>query len=408
MKNPKTITILTANFYPEDTAIGLYTTQFAQHLAKEYQVHIITGFPYYPQWEILDRYKNKNQYEEESLGAIKIYRYKQFVPKQVTITSRLKMIGSFVYGAFRNIKHIKETDLVICIVPFTFSILPAWWLAKQRKAKFWIHVQDFEFDLAFESGILSKKNLLMSLFKAFVFKFESFLLNKADVISSISQQMLAKVPEKSKHQEPFFFPNWISGEMVNPKNFKQHDYLEAKHFNLLYSGNVGEKQDWELFIQVAELLLPYQNIQITIVGHGTYIENLKIKTAHLTNLQYKSLVPLDALNDLLCSASMHFLFQKNDVLDTVMPSKLLGMMASGKPCLVTGHQDSEVKKILTQEVGFYISQADPQTVFNKIIEVFENPEKTNEMGQQAIDVVFKNFSQQTVLDNFSNKIKAIL
>ena len=48
MDNTLTITIITANFYPEDTAIGLYTSQFANYLKNEgYAVQVITGFPYY-------------------------------------------------------------------------------------------------------------------------------------------------------------------------------------------------------------------------------------------------------------------------------------------------------------------------------------------------------------------------
>ena len=62
----KNITVIGINYYPEDSAIGLYTTQKAEALAsKGHNVTVITGFPYYPAWKIKDEYK---------LYALKLWR----------------------------------------------------------------------------------------------------------------------------------------------------------------------------------------------------------------------------------------------------------------------------------------------------------------------------------------------
>ena len=59
MSKQKSITIVTGFYFPEDTAIGLYTTQFSKFLVKQgYEVKVITGFPNYPQWKIHVQYKN--------------------------------------------------------------------------------------------------------------------------------------------------------------------------------------------------------------------------------------------------------------------------------------------------------------------------------------------------------------
>ena len=173
----------------------------------------------------LDDSYSKNNFITERLNDIEIIRYKQFVPKKVTIFSRLKMIFSFVYGTNKNIKKVEQSDLVICLVPFTFSIIPAYLLAKKKKAKLWIHVQDFEFDLAFESGIFKKNHLLGFLIKKAVITFEKFLLNKATLISSISFQMLKKVNEKTNSVDTYYFPNWISSDDINPIKSNHHSYF---------------------------------------------------------------------------------------------------------------------------------------------------------------------------------------
>ena len=56
----KNIIVIGINYYPEDSAIGLYTTQKAEALVlKGHNVTVITGFPYYPAWETKREYKTK-------------------------------------------------------------------------------------------------------------------------------------------------------------------------------------------------------------------------------------------------------------------------------------------------------------------------------------------------------------
>jgi len=408
MNEKKNISIITANFYPEDTAIGLYTTQFADFLSKKYNVTVVSGFPYYPQWEIYKEYKDKDDYIIEEFNEIKIIRYKQFVPKKVTIFSRLKMIFSFIHGANQNIKKVEKTDLVICLVPFTFSIIPAYFLSKKKNARLWIHVQDFEFDLAFESGIFKKKNIFGGLVKKTVTSFEQYLLNKANLISSISFQMLKKVDDKTKKVETYYFPNWISSDDIDPNISIEHSYFEKDKFSLLYSGNIGEKQDWDLFCKVCKLLEPHKDIEIVIVGDGGYLDTLKSNCTKFSNVKFNTLVPYNELNNLLCSASCHFLFQKQEVLDTLMPSKLLGMMASEKVCIVSGNSKSEVAKVLTSETGFYISNSSPKEIYEKIIFLKNNPDLCSNMGKKARTKIIDGFSKEKVLDGFIKKIDEII
>lgn len=204
MKN--NITLMGINFYPEDTAIGLYSTQMCEYLSKQnYDIDVITGFPYYPQWEIKEEYKNKPKFLKEEKEDINIYRYKQYVPKDPTFKNRILHLLDFTFGSFRNIFKIKKSDLVICVVPFTTSIFLGLILAKLRGAKVWVHIQDFEFDAAVESGLAGKKGGMKSkIFKA-LFWIEKKLLSKADIVSTISFGMIEKLKTKTDTQN-YFFP----------------------------------------------------------------------------------------------------------------------------------------------------------------------------------------------------------
>jgi colanic acid biosynthesis glycosyl transferase WcaI len=410
MTKNKTITVITAFFYPEDTAIGLYTTQFSRFLEKKgYRVVIITGFPNYPQWKIHKNYRDFPSYHTEIVDNIEIIRYKQYIPEIVNLKGRLMMMLDLFYGTFLNLRKVKNTDLVICIVPFTVCILPALFLSKIKKAKLWIHIQDFEFDLALDSGIIKNNTLFFKLFKNAIKAFEKKMMNSATIVSSISLSMMNKIKQKSIETDSFYFPNWVSSEKINPETSSKHSFLNPDKFNLLYSGNIGEKQDWDFLKNLCSLINPNENIEIIIVGDGAYKNNLKDKLKSFSFVHYFDPVPYIELNDLLCSANAHFLFQKLEVVDTIMPSKILGMMASKKPSLISGNKNSEVLTIINQsEGGYYFVENDVHDVYKTILELKNNSTLCEDIGQQARNYILNTFSEQQILENFNSKIKSIL
>jgi colanic acid biosynthesis glycosyl transferase WcaI len=318
------------------------------------------------------------------------------------------MMLSLFYGTCINLRKVKETDLVICIVPFTISILPAFILSKLKKAKLWIHIQDFEFDLALESGILKKNNFITNGIKKVVTSFESKLLNVANIVSSISFNMLQKIKTKSNHISPYFFPNWVSAKNINPEKSLNHNYINPDKFTLLYSGNIGEKQDW-LFLENLCTIITDKDIEIIIVGDGAFRNKLSEIIKKFDFVKLYNPIPYLELNNLLCSANIHFLFQKQEVVDTVMPSKTLGMMASSKPSIIVGNINSEVKTIIEQsEGGLYFSDYNVNKIYESILNLKKNPNICLEMGVKSRKFILDNFSEEVILNNFSNKIKEYL
>lgn len=398
----KNITFISLNYYPEDTAIGLYSSQWVEYLEDHgFEVSVITAFPYYPQWEIRQEYKNKPRFLREEKGQTKIFRYKQYVPKKLTFVKRILHLIDFTIGSFFNLYKIKKSDLVISVVPFTSSVFLGYIQKKRFKAPLWVHVQDFEFDAALQTGVSNKAKGIFSL----LFKLEKWLFSKADVASTISQSMLSKLETKTT-SENFFLPNWIDEEKINPETAIQHKYLKSDKKKILYSGNIGDKQDWGTFLQFCNDL-DESKYEVIIVGDGAKRVWLQEQIENLNIASYYPPVEYEELSSLLCSADLHLLFQKTDVIDTVMPSKVLGMMASAKPSLIIGNEKSEVKTILDSSGGgLYYSNYS-----NKIIEnldnLFVNDFKSKEMGENARKFIVEKFSKNAILDEMIQKINTL-
>lgn len=404
----RSITIISLNYAPEDTAIGLYSSQMAAFLVQNgWEVQVIAGFPYYPQWEIAKEYQNKPSYYTEEIDGVTVFRYKQFVPKNPSFFKRSLQIIDFTFGNLLKLKRVKNSDVVLSIIPYTSSAWIGNRLAKRMKAKHWIHIQDFEFDAAFESGLTSKKGVMNSVATS-LFKLEESILNKATLVSTISNGMLRQLESKTKVPN-FFFPNWVDESFINPDDYSPHPYMKPDKFNVLYSGNIGSKQDWDLFSKVVKELKENTKVEFIIVGAGATKDKLLEELGEFPNVSFYNPVAYSELNNLLCSADLQILFQKTEVIDTVMPSKILGMMASRKPSIVSGNIKSEVcDAFKDSKGGVYIGDNSVQEILETIIAYSLDEKRGATDGHNARNYVIGRFTKTVVLESFLSKLKKII
>lgn len=403
----KKITLIGINYYPEDTAIGLYTSQLASYFNDNgFDVTVITGFPYYPSWKISSEYKLQKTFYKEIIDGVTVYRYKQYVPKNPSFLNRMLHLLDFSFGTFINIFRIKEVDVVLCIVPFIGSVFLAKILAKIKNAKLWVHVQDFEFDAVLESNIINNKSQFFNV----LFWLEAKLLNSANIVSTISTSMLLKLDNKISKGNPIkLLPNWVDLNFINPKNYKKHRYLKSSKFKILYAGNIGEKQDWQLFLQFTRALEKEEDVEIILVGNGSKREWLVKQLSETQNVSLYEPVPYADLSNLLCSADLHILFQKNDVIDTVMPSKILAMMASERPSLIMGNLKSEVSTIINKSnAGKYLDSNKLADALSFVNSLKSNNVLCNKFGADARIFASINYSKNEILNQFKSTLRNIL
>jgi colanic acid biosynthesis glycosyl transferase WcaI len=399
------ITIVSNNYYPEDSGIGLYSTGMAEFLAETHNVKVITATPYYPQWKIYPEYQVKPHFFKEIINGVEVFRFKQFTPENPTFKGRIFQMIHFVMGSFFNAFKIKKNDIVIVVVPFTISIILGCLIRLIRGGKLLIHVQDFEFDAAFETGLSNKTGL----FSKIIFSLERFFLNRANCVSTISYGMLKKLETKTS-TKIVYFPNWIDYSKINPDIAKSSSLFDPTKFNILYSGNIGAKQDWDFFINFVRKCQDIKQLQIFLIGEGAKREEVVEKILNFSNCTYFPPVRYEELNDLLCNADLHILFQKDTAIDIVMPSKILGMMASAKPSIVTGNKDSNVGyNFEISEGGFYFYEADKmQQIMELIKKLILDPILYKSTGNKARNFIIEKYSKEKVLEKFMNNIESVI
>lgn len=367
-------------------------------IKKGYKVSVLTSVPYYPEWKIKAPYDKSTLFGKENYLGATVFRVKQYVPKTPTAFKRVLQLMHFTILSFRYIFSVPKNSKIIVVTPFTSLIVTALLVRFFRGGKIWCHVQDFEFDAAAET-------FQLNLFKKTLFKIESFLFNNCDAASTISNAMFNKLGAKTSTQR-MLFPNFIDVETYN-RSFSKHSYFQSSQKpQLLYSGNIGEKQDWSFFIDFCKEVR--EDIDISIVGDGAMKGFVKKKLIRYENIRFFNLVPYSELPQLLCSFDGHILFQKKDVIDSVMPSKLIAMLLSGKPSFLYGNDLSESKTVADQSGGALFYSGNSVKDFSGLVKkIILNKGRSKKFGDDARKYALQNFSGNEILDQFEKNLQKL-
>ena len=404
------ILIYSLNFSPELTGTGKYSGEMAKWLAERgHEVRVVTAPPYYPQWRIQDGY-SRVCYKKERLAykqnhGMKIWRCPLWVPQRPGGIKRLLHLASFS-GSSAPVALIQaqwKPDLIFAVEPTLMAAPWALLAARAGGAKTWLHIQDFELDAAFGLGLLQFPGI-----KKAAFAVESRFLRSFDRVSSISEKMLEKLWEKGVEKEQtVLFPNWVDTGKIYPLERKSvlREQLDLPDDAVvaLYAGNMGEKQGLELLVEAARMLQGDPHIQFVFAGAGNARPRIEKMTENLPNVRWLPLQPEDRLNELLNLADIHLLPQRPDAADLVMPSKLTGMLASGRAVLACAEPSTQIGKIV-EECGTIVSPGNAELLAEKANELAMNDERRRELGRKARAYAERFIGYEAVMSRFQKEI----
>ena len=404
------ILIVGINFYPELTGIGKYTGELAHVLAQQgHQVTVVTAPPYYPHWQIQPGYSG-SRYQTEIHQNLKIIRCPLWIPRHISGLKRILHLFSFALLSFWVIlrEARNKPDVILSIAP-TLVAAPAAALAGKRcKAITWLHIQDFEVDAALGLGILKNRPLVRNAATGF----EKWVYRKFDRISTISQKMVEHLEEKGVPPEKIvYFPNWVNTDEIfpldNENGYRQNLGLDAEDIVVLYSGSMGAKQGLEILIESASLLHSYSKIHFVLCGEGPAKTALQSAAAACSNVHFLPLQPAEMLNELLNMADIHVLPQKIGAADLVMPSKLGGMLASGKPVIATAFAGTGLGEVVGQ-AGVQVPPEDAAALAGAILKLTQAPAERIKLGKKGRAYALAHWNSEKVLKQFCCHLNNLL
>jgi len=392
------ILIYSLNYAPEAVGIGKYSGEMAAWLAAQgHAVRVVSAPPYYPQWKLQEGYA-RPAYRCERMDGVEVWRAPLWVPGSQGGLKRILHQLTFALSSLPLMLRqiVWRPDVVLTVAPGLVCAPTGWLVARLSGATAWLHIQDFEVDVAFQMGLLKG-----ALARRIALGVERWLLNRFDVVSSISNAMVRRLKRKGVPEGRVeLFPNWVDMQHIAPlereSSYRAELGLALNARVALFSGTLGNKQGLMVIPEAAALLQERHDIVFVVCGDGAMKPQLVEAAKTLPNLVLLPLQPFARLNELLGLAAIHLLPQSVDAEDLVLPSKLGGMLASGRPVIATCRPGTELEMVVSQ-CGETVMPGDARALADAIVNLMDDAPRRTIIGELARCYAMQNLERDAVL-----------
>lgn len=419
------------NYTPEVTGIAPYNTGLCRFLAsRSHEVHMVTTFSYYPQWQKLPPDRGRLYRTDPDGPGVRVHRCWHYVPARPSTLRRIVHEFTFGLTSLWRVLTLPRAEVYIVVSPPLILGPLAWLATRLKRSRYVFHVQDLQPDAALGLGMVKP-----GLFTRLLFALEAFGYRHAAVVSGISQGMLDAFTRKGVPEaKRWYFPNWVpdreppsivaearsdgqAGGRISPSDgFRRTHGVAPDTFLAVYSGNVGNKQGLGVLLDAALLLARAPSasggraIELVIAGDGAAKAALAARHAEL-KLHNVRLLPLLSDADyraLLEAADLALITQEKGTGQFFFPSKMLTVLGAGLPVLAVADEDSELALAVRQgDCGFLVPPAEPETLARALRMIAATPPAEIDALRARGAGFVATFSARFVLPAFETRLKIL-
>ena len=206
--------------------------------------------------------------------------------------------------------------------------------------------------------------------------------------------------------------NWADGIAIQPRPASA-SALRARlelsdRFVICYSGNLGRAHEFATLLDAAEALREEAAFIFLIIGSGAKMEALKrgVVARALVNFRFLPLQPRDALEDSLAAADLHLVSLLPTLEGLIVPSKLYGILAAGRPLIFIGDGDGDIGRVIRRaQCGGTVTVGDAKGLADSLRALAAAPEIRSLMGDRARRILCEEFGLQRAVDRWTALIE---
>jgi colanic acid biosynthesis glycosyl transferase WcaI len=391
----RSVLFLNRVYPPEVGATGQLLAELAPQLAQEgWQVTVLTSQP------------TEGAARSERVAGVRVERVRGLFFSRVCHWKRalsyLVLYPALLWRALR----LPRADVIVTMTdpPLHLVLGPMLGWVKGSRLVHW--AQDLYPELAEELGVLCKGGCLAGLCR----RLSTWGLRRHDAIIAVGDCMKQRLLERGLAETAIrVIPNWAPELSIRPIDpaanpFRAQQGLSDK-FVVMYSGNLGLAHPFAAILAAAESLQSsHPEITFVFVGHGPRLPWVKdqVERRRLTNVRFLAPQPLEALADSLSAADVHLASMLENLCGLVVPSKVYGILAAGRPCVFLGPRESEAAQIILEhQCGDVLASAEGQNLARCLVRWREDRARYEAASQRAertaahhgLDQVVRAFSE---------------
>ncbi len=384
------------NYWPDETGIAPFATGRCEYLrSRGHAVTVCTAMPYYPQWRVSADYRGRLWHREMHNG-ITILRAWLYVPRRARSFNRIVHEASFVVSGLLRALSIsgERPDLILVTSPPLALALSAIVLSRAWRVPYVFHVADLQPDAALDLGMLRPGRLTHTLYRL-----EAAAYRHAAAVSTLNNCMRERIIAKGVASEKVkIFSDWTDPELFR---LAATDGREARTpFLVAHFGNMGVKQGLDVIVRSAALTAESTDLRYMLVGDGSERSRLVsiASASNLPNVEILPLQPHERFVELLERSDLSLITQLRSVADIVFPSKVLTLMAAGKPIVAAVGRNSEIARVIGESgAGVVVAPEDPAAMAEAIVKLKADPAGCATMSARARQYALAHWERDAVL-----------
>lgn len=383
------ILILNQTFYPDVTATAQHMWDLSRFLEmKGHRITALTSQHRYGSDETLGA-------AYEKIGRIEIHRIGGTSFGKRGTLARIVDFGSFYAAAALALQRLPQPDVTVALTtPPMITSLPALYrLFRQgrvgTRGALVYYAMDLYPDALIASDALAENGLGDRAFSAVTRQ----AMNASDAIIALGRDMRDRIIRRYGQRlssKIHLVRPWADGRALFPLNRSDNALARtwdvADTFNVVYSGNLGIAHDLDTMIRAIEITANDAGMQWLFIGGGKRYQALqrRVENAQWSHVKMLPYQERETLNASLNLADVHLVSQSPAFTGIVVPSKLLGIMAVGKPAIMIGPRECECSQILQEhDAGYVVPPGDAEMLVSHLRNLRRDRALTDRLGRNA-------------------------
>jgi lipopolysaccharide/colanic/teichoic acid biosynthesis glycosyltransferase/glycosyltransferase involved in cell wall biosynthesis len=380
------------SYHPDQAATGQLLTDLAEELARDgrHEVWVVAGPPLLraapPGSAAALTRRRRFPFGREERNGVRILRAWGTALGPGRVAARAANYLSFFGSSCLAGLAVPRPDVVVALTDPPIIGLAALACARRTGARFVYLCQDVFPEVARLLGDFRSERVDRLLARV-----TRLLIARADRVVAVGETMRERLVA-GKNADPgriTVIHNWADCSAIVPgpkRNPWSLAHGLAEPFVVMHSGNIGLSQDLDVLIDAAARLSAHPDIVVAIVGDGVRRADLeaRVRERSLANVRFLPYQPRERLAQSFASADLFVVSLARGLAGYIVPSKLYGILASGRPYVAAVEEASEVAAITRRHrSGLLAEPGDAAGLARQILTLHGDRARGRELGANA-------------------------
>lgn len=399
MRRPR-ILVLNQYYRPGVEATANLLADLCESLAADFDVTVITG-------RLLG---HEDLPVEERREGVRVLHARSTTYDRTQLHHRAANYLTYLGDSLVRALVHERPDLVICMTDPPIVGDLALFVARRHRAPLLVISEDVFPEIATELGRLTNPVLVGALRRLV-----AFYVRRADRIIAIGGRMRERLVAKGARPDRIdVIQNWVDTDEIVPGD-RDNDWAREQQlvgkFVVMHSGNVGHAQDLDNLVRATTFLRDLDDLAVPIIGFGArhaevreLAERLDADTIRLLPYQ-----PRSVLAQSLATANLHYVGLAPGLSGFVVPSRVYGILASGRAVVVAADPDSETSRLVEEAgCGVAIPPGRPDLLARVIRDAHGGELELEEMGRRGREYVVREADRSVSLARYRSVIDRMI